>query len=390
MLFPSMANAVLNRRDVYFVERSTTVTLRLPCRPASGLVLAAASVCVAVAAFAQTPDAPIDWRRANDAVGEFRRGHADALKWEEANRRDAEKPAEAPATLSLTSADDAVRLAWKAHLDLGETLAVLPTELAGRVAAGRWSEIDLGWRRRAHDLDELLEVAAAARKAWLQAVAAGQVVKHRRDAVAAAESAAELAARMARVGNWSKLQEARVQTVLNGARMDLRRAEYAQAGAQAELLAALRLTGTHASVQLPDALPELPAAPASDAVLRQRLDAVAAELPRAERLRTAGGAAVAIAAHRAGHEIALRTHDDLTLQDFVVEETTLRYNGMLASVWDLLGEVRNRAQAAADAVDALRDFWIADVDLQHLLLGGVPERFISLGNGSKDAAAAAH
>ena len=46
--------------------------------------------------------------------------------------------------------------------------------------------------------------------------------------------------------------------------------------------------------------------------------------------------------------------------------------------------------AAATAADALRDFWTADVDLQHLLLGGVPERFISLGGSGKDAAPAAH
>lgn len=366
------------------------MTQRSLCGTASRLVLAAASACIATGTPAQDSGAAVDWRRANESVGEFRRGHVDALKWEEANQRNAEKSAETPATLALTSADDAVRLAWKAHLDLGETLAVLPTEIAGRIAAGRWSEIDLAWRRRAHDLDELLEVAVDARKAWLQAVAAGKGVKHRQDALSAAESAAELAARMARVGNWNKLQEARVQTALNAARMDLRRAEYARAKAQAELLAALRLTGVHSSIQLPDAPPELPAAPASDVVLRQRLDAVAAELPRAERLRTTGGAAVAITAYRASHDIALRAREDLALQDFVVEETTLRYNGMLVSVWDLLGEVRKRAQAAADAVDALRDFWIADADLQHLLLGGVPERFISLGGGSTEAAAAAH
>lgn len=365
------------------------MTRRLLNRTASRLVLAAASAGIAAAAFAQAPDAPIDWRGANDAVGQFRRGHADVLKWEGTNQRDAGKPAEAPASLALMTADAAVRLAWQPHLDLAQTLAVLPPEIADRVAAGRWTEIDLGWRRRAPDLDELLDVAAAARKAWLQAVAAGQAVKHRQDALAAAESAAELAARMARVGNWSKLQEARVQTALNAARMDLRRAEYAQASAQAELLGALRLTGVHASVRLPDALPELPAAPASDVAVQQRLEAIAAELPRAERLRTTASAAVALTAYRASHDIALRAGEDVKLQDFVVEDTALRYNGMLASVWDLLGEVRNRSQAAAEAIDALRDFWIADIDLQHILLGGTPERFISLGGG-KEAAAAAH
>ena len=181
-----------------------------------------------------------------------------------------------------------------------------------------------------------------------------------------------------------------MQIALNAARIDRKRAEYARAEAQAELLATLRLSGVHASVRLPDTLPELPAASAMDSVFRQRLETIMAGLPRAERLRTAASATVALTAYRASYEIALRAGEDLKLQDFVVEETTLRYNGMLVSVWDLLGEVRNRAEAAATAVDALRDFWTADVDLQHLLLGGVPERFISLGGSGKDAAPAAH
>lgn len=362
---------------------------KLLCRTISNLVLAAASTGIAAGAFAQASDASIEWRSANDAVGQFRRGHADVLKWEEANRHSGEKPAETSVPLPLMTADAAVRLAWQPHLDLARTLAVLPAYIVDRVATGRWSDIEPAWRRRADDLQELLEVTAAARKGWLKAVAAGQAVKHRENALAAAESAADLAARMARIGNWSRLQEARVQTALNAARTDLRRAEYAHVSAQAELLRTLRLSGVHASVALPDTLPELPVATVSEVILRQRLEAVMAELPRAERLRTSAGATVALAAYQAGHEIALRTGEDLKLQDFVVEETVLRYNGMLASVWDVLAEARNRSQAAVDAVDALRDFWIADIDLQHVLLGGVPERFISLGGG-KESVAAAH
>jgi len=365
------------------------VIRRLLCRTISNLVLAAASTGIAAVAFAQASEASIEWRRANDAVGQFRRGHADILKWEEANRHDSEEPAGTPATLALMTADAAVPLAWQPHLDMAQTLAVLPPEIVEHVAAGRWAEIAPGWRRRAPELDELLDVAAAARKAWLKAVAAGQAVKHRKNALAATEAAADLAARMARVGNWSRLQEARVQTALNAARTDLKRAEYAHVSAQAELLGTLRLSGVHASVALPDALPELPVAAVSDSVLRRRLEAVMAELPGAERLRTSASAPVALAAYRASHEIALQAGEDLKLQDFVVEETVLRYNGMLASVWDVLAETRNRSQAAVNAVDALRDFWIADIDLQHVLLGGVPERFISLGGG-KEAVAAAH
>ena len=369
---------------------------RLWCRTARYFIVAAFATAIlttSTGVFAQKlvpQDASIDWRGANDAVGQFKRGHADVLKWEDAKQRDVGKSAEPPASLVLMNADAAIRRAWLAHLDLAHTLAVLSPEIVDRVAAGQWTDFDPGWRRRAPELDELLDVAAATRKSWLQAVAARQTVKRWQDALVAAESAAELAARMARIGNWSKLQEVRVQIALNAARMDLRRAEYAQVSAQAELLGTLRLTGVHTSIELPDNLPELPAGARSGAVVQQRLEAVAAELPRAERLRATAGVVVASAAYRASHDIALRTSENLKLQEFVVEETTLRYNGMLASVWDVLGEARNRAQASAEAIDALRDFWIADSDLQHVLLGGVPDRFISLGGGSKDSAAAAH
>ncbi|MEZ5701495.1 MAG: hypothetical protein R3E42_05270 [Burkholderiaceae bacterium] len=66
----------------------------------------------------------------------------------------------------------------------------------------------------------------------------------------------------------------------------------------------------------------------------------------------------------------------------MTEETVLHYNGMLKSVWDLLGEVRNQAAAEVDAIGAQRDFWLAEADLQWTLQGGAPARLVSLGGGS--------
>ena len=51
------------------------------------------------------------------------------------------------------------------------------------------------------------------------------------------------------------------------------------------------------------------------------------------------------------------------LRQFISDETTLRYNGMLASVWDMLAEARNSTQAVANAIEAQRDFWLAETDL---------------------------
>ena len=62
----------------------------------------------------------------------------------------------------------------------------------------------------------------------------------------------------------------------------------------------------------------------------------------------------------------------MPLRRFISDETTLRYNGMLASVWDLLAEARASTQAVADAIDAQRDFWLAETDLQLALTGTSP------------------
>ena len=48
------------------------------------------------------------------------------------------------------------------------------------------------------------------------------------------------------------------------------------------------------------------------------------------------------------------------------------YNGMLASVWELLAETRASMAAVNAAMDAQRDFWLADTDLQLALTGSSP------------------
>jgi outer membrane protein TolC len=59
----------------------------------------------------------------------------------------------------------------------------------------------------------------------------------------------------------------------------------------------------------------------------------------------------------------------LPLRRRVSEETLLHYNGMLLSVFDLLGDVRAAAALEATAIRAIRDFWVADARLQLALTG---------------------
>jgi len=41
-------------------------------------------------------------------------------------------------------------------------------------------------------------------------------------------------------------------------------------------------------------------------------------------------------------------------------------------VWELLAEARNSTRAVADAIEAQRDFWLAETDLQLALTGTSP------------------
>ena len=57
------------------------------------------------------------------------------------------------------------------------------------------------------------------------------------------------------------------------------------------------------------------------------------------------------------------------------------YNGMLISVFDLLKDVRSAIDVEANYVDAIRDFWLADTNLQQALTGAdsAPMSFASAG-----------
>jgi len=88
-------------------------------------------------------------------------------------------------------------------------------------------------------------------------------------------------------------------------------------------------------------------------------------------------------AWRTAYDLARHHRNEIVpLRSHITDETVLRYNGMLASVWELLGEARASLAAVDAATAAERDFWLADTDLRQALTGGSP------GGGSSLAAAA--
>lgn len=361
-----------------------------PHRAWPPLVLAVAAMPWAASAQTVAPAAPQDWRSANEAVGGLPRGHRDVLKWESAHPAKDDVPTLVrQPQMSLLTADDVIRQAWRAHRDLARPLAQLGDAPVALMAAGRWVELDARLQRRVDDIGEVLEVAAQARKAWLQAVAARQSLAAYRTMRDSTEAASELGQRMVSVGNWSPLKQAPLQLAHATAKMNAVRAHYADTQAQATLINTLGLKGQVASVALPERLPDVPLQAVAEDEWRARALRLQNQWPRAAEQRHRTHIDLALAAYQASHALVMASQEALKVREFISEETVLRYNGMLSSSWDVLNESRNQAQASLDAIAAQRDFWLAERDLQWVLQGGEPANFVSLGGGGEAAAAAA-
>ena len=306
---------------------------------------------------------------------------------------------------------------------------------------------------------EALRVALHARKAWFQAVAAQETAKYMAQVRESAETSAELARRMAEVGNFPKLTLAREQAFYADATAQLARARHNATAARERLARLMGLWGEDLAFQLPDRLPDLPKAAreAGDLeaqAIAQRLDVQAARrdtealakslsltkvtrfvsllevglvdkretgearwsgfeielgLPifdfggarvaRAERLymqavsRTIETAVdarsevrEAYSSYRTAFDLAKHYRDEIVpLRKQISEEVLLRYNGMLMSVFELLADSREQVAAVNGYIDSLRDFWMAESDLQMALTGRSPGTIQTLRSASPAA-----
>jgi outer membrane protein TolC len=336
------------------------------------------------------------------------------------------------------------------HLDLARLLT-LP--LVRRLEGQRFE------RAQRETALQVLSLAAATRRAYYEAVAADERLRYALQVRDAAEAGAELARRMAQVGNFNALQRAREQAFYADAALGAARAQQARGAARERLVRHLGLWGEPAaSLNLPDRLPELPAQPQERpdierVAMAQRLDVQAArlgveqtarnlglgratrfvdvlelgavrnssneaptqrgwevtlELPlfdwgdarvaRAEAvymqaLHRAAETAVearsqvreAYAAYRGAWDIARHQRDEvLPLRKRIADENLLRYNGMLIGVFELLADARAQVASVDAYIGSLRDFWIAEADLEMALVGPP-----SLSPSTSPAAAAA-
>ncbi len=78
----------------------------------------------------------------------------------------------------------------------------------------------------------------------------------------------------------------------------------------------------------------------------------------------------AYAAYRSTYELARLYRDEVVpLRKQISDENQLRYNGMLVSVFELLADAREQVSAVNASIEALREFWLADTDLQMAMTG---------------------
>lgn len=290
---------------------------------------------------------------------------------------------------------------------------------------------------------DAVSIASEARRAYISAVAAQELVKYFGQVKEAAEASNDLARRMVQAGNLSKLDQMREQAFYADATSELARAQQQAVTERERLTRLLGLSGEQLNFKLPERLPDLPKEPAEpkdaeQTAIEKRLDVLMARratdatakslgLTRATRMvnvlelgyqnksetgesrangyelelelplfdfgstRTARAEATymqavnrtaeiavnarsevreSYSAYRTAYDVAKHYRDEVVpLRKRISEETLLRYNGMLIGVFELLADSREQVRSVSAYVEALRDFWVADTNLQTAITG---------------------
>lgn len=143
------------------------------------------------------------WQDANRAVGQFPRGHADVLRWEQKNTPQA---TESPP-----------------HSDDGQLTLAKAMRLAQQDQP-QWIKPGMSAPERAEASQKAAALRWQVQQLWVDAVASRQSVAHSRDILTVAEAGAELGQRMASVGNWSRARQIQEELPLWEARARLGKA----------------------------------------------------------------------------------------------------------------------------------------------------------------------
>ncbi len=97
--------------------------------------------------------------------------------------------------------------------------------------------------------------------------------------------------------------------------------------------------------------------------------------------------------YRATHTIARHYYGEvLPLRKIISDELLLRYNAMQIDVFQLLSEIRQRISSHVAAIEAQRDFWLAETDMRAAIIGGgtAPDEAQGRTSSPGDAGAQGH
>jgi outer membrane protein TolC len=122
----------------------------------------------------------------------------------------------------------------------------------------------------------------------------------------------------------------------------------------------------------------------ADAIYRQAANELAEASDAAQ-----SEARSAYDAYRTTYDLARHFRDEIVpLRKRMADENLLRYNGMLISVFELLADAREQVMSVNAAIEAHRDFWLAEADLQTALAGGAAPAGVALSSRASDTATA--
>ncbi|CAN5673135.1 TolC family protein [soil metagenome] len=314
-------------------------------------------------------------------------------------------------------------------------LVTLPTRRG--IERGRFEQVKL------LAASEAVKLAVDTRRAYYYALAAQQSVRFMEQVKTSAEAGAELAQRMAKVGNFSALDFNREQVFYAETTAQLARTGLNAISSREQLTRLMGLWGDQVAFKLPSRLPDLPKTISTTTdleslAMQQRLDvqiakrdaeATASALgltkmtrfinvldagyqnknstgkPRANgyqvsleiplfdwgSARVKGAEARYLAAvertadtairarsevreayvkYRTTYELARHYRDEIVpLRKKIADDIGLRYNGMLISVFELLADARDQANSVNASIEAQRDYWLAETELQMAING---------------------
>ena len=152
-------------------------------------------------------------------------------------------------TFLRAHSDDGTRIERTYTFDF---VSLIVAPLATRIEGRRFEQTKL------LVTNEVFRVAGETRKAYFGAVAAQESLRYFEQVKTAAEAGADLARRMARAGNWSKLDQAREQVFYAEAVAQLARAQQNGIAERERLIRLMGLWGEDLQFKLRERLPALP------------------------------------------------------------------------------------------------------------------------------------